>query len=36
MGTMGFIYGLNAMNAMCSLEKRLREAGVLAPEEKSA
>ena len=30
---MGFIYALNAMNSVSSLEKRLKEAGVLGPEE---
>jgi hypothetical protein len=29
LGAMGFIYALNAMNAVSSLEKRLKEAGVL-------
>ena len=33
LGTMGFIFGINAMNSIASLEKRLKEAGVLEPEE---
>lgn len=35
LGTLGFIYGINAMNAVSSLEKRLREAGLLEPGERS-
>ena len=33
LGTLGFIYGLNAMNSVASLAKRLKEAGVLGPED---
>ena len=35
LGTMGFIFALNAMNSVASLEKRLKEAGVLEPEEET-
>ena len=34
-GFLGFILALNAMNLVASLEKRLKEAGVLGPEEKA-
>ena len=29
MGVLGFIFGMNAMNKVSALEKRLEEAGVL-------
>ena len=35
MGTMGFIFALSAMNQVSSLQKQLKEAGLL-PEESEA
>ncbi len=35
MGTMGFIFGINAMNSVAALKKQLKEAGVLTEEPKS-
>ena len=36
MGTMGFIFGMNAMNQVSKLEKQLKEAGLLPEEPDSA
>ena len=35
MGTMGFIFGINAMKSVAALKKQLKESGVLTEEPKS-